>query len=179
MKLLILELSYLSYTGMIYLRNESFIWKQNKTTTKTKSFKAVIPDLKHSWAAIRYRILFVISETFVPHFWGWSTSIHDCCQMSLYFPCGFMTFTAAAWHYIVDLPDDDVMTWNCLRITVPLWGESIVHTWIPLTKDQIYGPVSKIHGTNMGPTRVLSAPNGPHVGFINLAVMGVLAFSML
>ena len=31
-------------------------------------------------------------------------------------------------------------------------------------------PDSKIHGANMGPTWVLSAPVGPHVGTINLAI---------
>ena len=31
-------------------------------------------------------------------------------------------------------------------------------------------PDSKIHGANLRPTWVLSAPDGPHVGPINLAV---------
>ena len=31
-------------------------------------------------------------------------------------------------------------------------------------------PDSKVHGANMGPTWVLSAPDGPHVGPINLAI---------
>ena len=31
-------------------------------------------------------------------------------------------------------------------------------------------PDSMVHGTNMGPTWVLSAPDGPHVGPMNLAV---------
>ena len=31
-------------------------------------------------------------------------------------------------------------------------------------------PDSKIHGANMGPTWVLSAPGGPHVGPMNLAI---------
>ena len=31
-------------------------------------------------------------------------------------------------------------------------------------------PDSKVHGGNMGPTWVLSAPDGPHVGPMNLAV---------
>ena len=30
-------------------------------------------------------------------------------------------------------------------------------------------PDSKVHGANMGPTWVLSVPNGPHVGPMNLA----------
>ena len=31
-------------------------------------------------------------------------------------------------------------------------------------------PESKVHGTNMGPTWVLLAPDGPHVGPMNLAL---------
>ena len=31
-------------------------------------------------------------------------------------------------------------------------------------------PDSKVHGTNMGPTWILSAPVGPHVGPMNLAI---------
>ena len=31
-------------------------------------------------------------------------------------------------------------------------------------------PDSKVHGANMGPTWVLSAPDGPHVGLMNLEV---------
>ena len=35
-------------------------------------------------------------------------------------------------------------------------------------------PDSKIHGANMGPTWVLSAPDGPHIGPMNLAVRDVV-----
>ena len=35
-------------------------------------------------------------------------------------------------------------------------------------------PDSKVHGANMGPTWVLSAPDGPHVGPMNLAIRVVL-----
>ena len=31
-------------------------------------------------------------------------------------------------------------------------------------------PDNKFHGANMGPTWVLSAPDGPHVGPMNLAI---------
>ena len=31
-------------------------------------------------------------------------------------------------------------------------------------------PYNTVHGANMGPTRVLSAPDGPHVGPMNLAI---------
>ena len=50
-----------------------------------------------------------------------------------------------------------------LCITGPLWGESTSDQWIP-------SPDSKVHGANMGPTLVLSAPDGPHVGPMNLAI---------
>ena len=36
----------------------------------------------------------------------------------------------------------------------------------------VAGPDSKVHGANMGPTWVLSAPDGPHVGQMNLALQG-------
>ena len=35
-------------------------------------------------------------------------------------------------------------------------------------------PDSKVHGANMGPTCVLSAPGGPHVGPMNLAIWDIL-----
>ena len=35
-------------------------------------------------------------------------------------------------------------------------------------------PDSKVHGANMGPTWYLSAPDGPHVGPMNLAIRGLL-----
>ena len=34
-------------------------------------------------------------------------------------------------------------------------------------------PDSKVHGANMGPTWVLSAPAGPHIGPMNLAIRGI------
>ena len=40
-------------------------------------------------------------------------------------------------------------------------------------------PDSKVHGVNMGPTWVLSAPDGPHVGSMNLAIrIGFLSYHM-
>ena len=40
--------------------------------------------------------------------------------------------------------------------------------------NQIYNcPYSKIHGANMGPNWVLSVPDGPHVGPMNLIIKAV------
>ena len=41
--------------------------------------------------------------------------------------------------------------------------------WHP-SRNAYYNPDNKVHGANMGPTWVLSAPDGPHVGPINLAI---------
>ena len=38
---------------------------------------------------------------------------------------------------------------------------------------QLLIPDSKVHGANMGPTWVLSAPAGPHVGPMNIAIRDV------
>ena len=40
-------------------------------------------------------------------------------------------------------------------------------------------PDSKVHGANMGPTWVLSAPDGPHVGPVNLAIREAFEWSTL
>ena len=39
-------------------------------------------------------------------------------------------------------------------------------------------PDSKVHGANMGPTWVLSAPDGPHVGPMNLAIRECFTISL-
>ena len=41
---------------------------------------------------------------------------------------------------------------------------------MPYDYDNDGTPDSKIHGTNMGPTWVLSAPDAPHIGPVNLAI---------
>ena len=40
-------------------------------------------------------------------------------------------------------------------------------------------PDSKVHRANMGPTWVLSAPDGPHVGSTNLAITDVIGYIIL
>ena len=37
-------------------------------------------------------------------------------------------------------------------------------------------PDSKVHGANMGPTWVLSAPDGPHFGSVDLAIGDILTY---
>ena len=47
----------------------------------------------------------------------------------------------------------------------PLWKAGTYLSWISNTI-----PDSKVHEANMGPTWVLSAPDGPHVGPMNFAI---------
>ena len=56
-----------------------------------------------------------------------------------------------------------------------LWYCSSVDVnWITQPYRREHRPDSKVHGTNMGPTWVLSAPDGPHVGPMNLAIRAEL-----
>ena len=50
---------------------------------------------------------------------------------------------------------------------------SNVDTWRPRQNGRHLpdDPDSKVHGVHLGPTRVLSAPDGPHVGLMNLAII--------
>ena len=69
-----------------------------------------------------------------------------------------------------------------LCITDPLCWKSCGNCWIPHTKGQyckkhaqvMMFPDSKVLGANMGPTWVLSAPDGPHVGFMNFAIRVIM-----
>ena len=47
-------------------------------------------------------------------------------------------------------------------------------SWYP-----VMYPDSKVHGANIGPTWVLSAPDGPHVGPMNLAVRVVKSLQLI
>ena len=42
---------------------------------------------------------------------------------------------------------------------------------------KLHSPDSKVHGANMGPTWVLAAPDGPHVGPMNLAIRVFISWS--
>ena len=52
----------------------------------------------------------------------------------------------------------------------PIDGAVSFKVNVPLIWFVLATPDSKVHGANMGPTWVLSAPDGPHVGPMNLAI---------
>ena len=69
--------------------------------------------------------------------------------------------------------DNDITISPVLHDTY--YNDKVVHNRLSLTKANY--PESKVHGTNMGPTWVLSAPDGPHVGPMNLAIRIVISWS--
>ena len=61
------------------------------------------------------------------------------------------------------------------EIWVSLWARRLDVSDCPCYhKTPLKEPDSKVHGANMGPTWDLSAPDGPHVGPMNLAIRGQL-----
>ena len=54
------------------------------------------------------------------------------------------------------------------KLNTKVYFQAIFFTMTSTITD--YFPDSKVHGANMGPTLVLSAPDGPHVGPMNLAI---------
>ena len=79
---------------------------------------------------------------------------------------------AAACMWSSYLEDYQGSIFSLLPYGIP-WGSSH-RNWsgmmacIAMLLDQF--PDSKVQGANMGPTWVLSAPDGPHVGPMNLAI---------
>ena len=60
-------------------------------------------------------------------------------------------------------------SWQWLEMTWHSWDINVMR--LPCSYNY---PDSKVHGANMGPTWVLSAPGGPHVGPMNLAIREML-----
>ena len=75
----------------------------------------------------------------------------------------------AAVHFV------DYRKWLLNQLT---WLK-VIHTWQSGTRFNITQdiPDSEVHGVNMGPTWVLSAPDGPHVGPMNFATRDLIVKS--
>ena len=81
-------------------------------------------------------------------------------------------FIVIEWYTIVIRLNPDVaVTW--MRWVKRLLNASAGYVLPINIKISWNTPDSKVRGANMGPTRVLSAPGGPHVGLINLAIRDV------
>ena len=71
-------------------------------------------------------------------------------------PCGTHTKLRTAFQFSLSSPVCKGQTWYLLT-----------NSWIIVLRSF---PDSKVHGANMGSTWVLSVPDGPHVGPMNLAI---------
>ena len=90
------------------------------------------------------------------------------------------------------------LTYHHVKVTAPpcelciMYPAHVVHAWynlfmwqyhygnVVLYVSYLFGidttqctPDSKVHGANMGPTLVLSVPDGPHVGPMNLSIKDI------
>ena len=69
----------------------------------------------------------------------------------------------------------DAVTWWCVSCAMWPLGCLSYDMWVSMALADGLMPMKttpdrKVHGANMGPTWVLSAPDGPHVGLMNLAI---------
>ena len=99
--------------------------------------------------------------------------------------------TCDNWCLFKAYPLRHVMCHTCLSLQLTLVYKLRVyithaimyaHTYTQITyiqRIQKNIPDSKVHGANMGPTWVLPAPDGPHVGPINLAIRVLMAHVFL
>ena len=63
---------------------------------------------------------------------------------------------------------------SCLIIPSTFFYEQILTKLVWIESMDMY-PDSKVHGANMGPIYVLSVPDGPHAGCMNLAIRVITA----
>ena len=79
-------------------------------------------------------------------------------------------------------------TWNVFQHAAdnPKWNKHGINqtsTMVALDRLKAHphgwrGPDNKVHGAIMGPAWVLSAPDGPHVGPMNLAIRGTTTWEI-
>ena len=77
------------------------------------------------------------------------------------------------WNYSVPNNNSKVSANEITRYLFPWfwsWSYDPMRYCVTTKYGFIPYPDGKVHGTNMGPTWVLSAPAGPHVGPMNLAI---------
>ena len=73
---------------------------------------------------------------------------------------GWIQYTPPPTNFVAGGYNKDVLNISFLPTSCP----------VPIMHILEISPDSQVHGANMGPTWILSAPGGPHVGLINLAM---------
>ena len=94
-------------------------------------------------------------------------------------PFLYLVFCAAIFHKFMDWRKKDVtpllMHWSYIFLALTQQYVVKTHSY----NSGLCTPDSKVHGANMGPTWVLSAPDGPHVGPMNLAIRDIISYHVL
>ena len=155
---------------------------------------AVLPEIyikcKHASNNVRYSQLLLFCS-----------NLNVKCHYSIKCACTILPGDLI-WYKDIVLPVKEIPLWTSyLRNAIPLTGKMVYLYWIgsaffrsifpnqwkhtyiwdwnkhwllaPLVTNSARSvPDNKIHGTNMGPTWVLSASNWPHVGPMNPAIRG-------
>ena len=100
-------------------------------------------------------VIFVVFCSWIPvltHSLNLQTKTHAICMLW----CGRLLLQNYKWK----VQQENASYWNCDRNGRALLGQRNC-MWL------MGSPDSKVHGANMGPTWVLSAPDGSHVGPMN------------
>ena len=85
----------------------------------------------------------------------------------MFFRCTYLNWASnKQWQILIRLEKRPM---SKMYLILTTWG-TIWHNWFGINPD------SKVHGANMGPTWVISAPDGPHVGPMNLAIREYIIF---
>ena len=102
------------------------------------------------------------------NFFGWSHNLVVWVRFDIIITWGLLSSICRCRIFISRETDFNLFT----TLWVP-WDQR----WPTIQVKSSQGimiPDSKVHGVDMGPTWVLSAPDGPHVGPINLAIRDVV-----
>ena len=102
--------------------------------------------------------------------------IHNRTHSELLFTCNMHDLRYVILIIIMPLDSCQIIM---VYIKINIYAHYVYLWWmeksIAAARRQVVIPDSRVHGANTGPTRVLSAPGGPHLGPMNLAIRDIPA----
>ena len=97
------------------------------------------------------------------------------CRIRKTYECWYDIFPKSTNWIVIDKIYQLYKSWNVVCETLLRHCSQRQKKWVHVSLSRSADPDNKVHGANMGPTWVLSAPDGPHVGPMNLAMRRNLA----